>query len=188
MAEEEKKEEPKEGVVDAPPAGPKIIMGMPLLIFIFFALNALVMLGGTGYIFWAMMLYKKPPVTNTQVVTEIQKKMAKKILDTPKGGDFFVETYAEMTVNLRSPAGGKPHYCTVEVALACPNERCQNQLKSLKAKVEDTVQTAIAERSFSELTSLETKFRLKHEITQKVNALLKETAIIDVYFQSFVVQ
>jgi len=181
-------DEKKEGEEAEAPKGPKLIMGLPLVIFIFLALNVVIMLGGTGYIVWAMLLFKKPPITNTQVVTEIQKKVEKKLPSVVSNGELFIENYAEMTVNLRSQTGGKNHYATVEVSLACATENCQNQVKGIKAKVEDTVQSAIAARSYTELNSLETKFRLKHEITQKVNSFLKDAAIVDVYFQNFVVQ
>lgn len=176
---------PAEGKEEAP-KGPKMILGMPLPQFAFVAVNVLVMLGGMGFIVWASLLYKKPAITDGQVVAEIQKKV-----EAPKlqvGDGYFAESYAEMTITLKSPQGGKNHYATVEVSLVCGSEECLRQVKENKAKIEDAIQNGLSSRSYAELGSLEVKFRVKHEIQGKVNSFLKDTAIIDVLFTSFLVQ
>ncbi len=166
------------------PAGPKMIMGMPLPQFAFVAGNLLVMLGGLGFIVWASLLYKKPAITETQVVQKITKEATK----VQVGDGFFAESYPEMTITLKSPQGGKNHYATVEVTLICGSESCFQQVKANKAKIEDAIQTGISSRSYTELGSLEVKFRVKHEILGKVNSFLKDAAIVDVLFTSFLVQ
>ncbi len=168
------------------PAGPKIILGLPLPQFLFVAVNLLVMLGGLGYIIQVSLLYKKPAITDEQVVAEVQKKETK--LKELVGDGFFVESYPEMTVTLRSQSGGKAHFATVEISLVCGAETCLNQVKANKAKIEDAIQTVLGSRSYTELGSLEVKFRVKHEIMERVNSLLSDTAVLDVLFPAFLVQ
>jgi flagellar FliL protein len=176
MAEDKKEEVP---------AGPKLVMGLPLPLFAFLAVNTLVMLGGLGFVVQASLLYKKPPITETQVVAEIQKKVEKK----PEGASgLFIESYPEATINLRTQQGGKNHYASVEVSLVCTTERCVEQLKSVRAKVEDAIQSAVSARSYTELQSLDVKYRIKHEVLGRVNSFLKETAVTEVLFTNFVVQ
>jgi flagellar FliL protein len=183
MADEkaEKKDEAAEK-----PAGPKKLLGMPMLQAIIVLANVLIMLGGMGYIVWASLIYKKPPITEPQAVKEITKKVEKATETTGKG--VFTETYQEMTITLDSQKGGRNRYATVEVVLLCGSEECLTQVKGNRAKIEDAIQSTISSRSFSELASLEVKFRLKHELVGKVNSFLKEVAVVDVLFTTFLVQ
>jgi flagellar FliL protein len=182
MADEKADEAKKEEA----PAGPKVILGMPMPQFLFVVVNTLVMLGGLGFIVWASLLYKKPAITDEQVVHEIEKKAEEPKLQV--GDGFFAESYSEMTITLKGQQGGKNHYATVQVSLVCGSEECLSQVKANKAKIEDAIQTGISSRTYTELGSLEVKFRVKHEIMGKVNSFLKGTAIIDVLFTDFLIQ
>lgn len=179
---DEKSEEKK----DEAPAGPKMILGLPMPQFLFVVINALVMLGGLGFIVWASLLYKKPPITDEQAVKEIVKKA-----EEPKiviGDGTFIESYSEMMITLKGQQGGKIHYVSVEAAIQCGSEACLNQVKANKAKIEDAIQSAISARTYTELSSLDVKFRVKQDIMTRVNSTLKDTAIVDVLFTSFLVQ
>lgn len=184
MADEKAAE--KEAVPEAP-AGPKMILGLPLLQFVFIAVNLLVMGGGLAFIIHASLIYKKPAITEDAVITEIKKKEAARLKRLDESG-FFVENYQEMTITLRGEQGGKTHYATVEMSLVCGSENCISQLKENRAKVEDTVQTVMGSRSYTELGSLEVKFRVKHEIMGKVNTFLVDTAVTDVLFTNLLIQ
>lgn len=179
-------EKAAEGKKEEAPAGPKMILGMPLPQFLFVVINILIMLGGLGFIVWASLLYKKPAITNDQVVKEIVKKVEEPKLQVGTG--FFAESYPEMTITLKGQQGGKVHYATVEVSIVCGSEECVAQVRNNKAKIEDAIQNGLSSRTYTELGSLEVKFRVKHEIMSKVNGFLKDTAIIDVLFTSFLVQ
>ncbi len=168
------------------PEGPKRILGLPLPIFIFVAVNLLVMLGAFGFIVYATLVYKKPAITEDMAQSEITKK-EKKIAALPEQG-YIAISYPEMTISLRSEQGGKTHYATIEATLVCGTAECEAQVKENKAKVEDAIQTVMSARSYLELSSLETKFRVKHEILGQVNSFLKDTAAVDLLFTSFLIQ
>ena len=104
------------------------------------------------------------------------------------GEDVLTIAYPEMTITLRGELGGKTRYATLEAAIVCGSEACQSQIEENKAKVLDIIQTAMSSRSYTELSSLETKFRVKHEILNQVNTLLKGTAALDFLFSSFLIQ
>ena len=171
---------------DEAPAGPKLIMGMGIPAFAFVAANVLVSVGATAFIVHASLLYKKPAITEEQVSHEVTRTEQKKAADV--GDGFFPVSYGEMTITLRGQQGGKTHYATIETTLVCGTEACKAQVEENKAKVEDAIQTAMGARSFAELSSLETKFRVKHEILNKVNSILKGTAALDLLFTNFLVQ
>jgi flagellar basal body-associated protein FliL len=183
MADEKAPEGEKK---DEAPAGPKMILGIPLPVFLFIVANVVVMAGAFYLILNAALLYKRPPITEAQVVSEIQKKEEKEAIVV--GDGFFTESFSEMTITLRGNRGGKNHYATVEVAVVCGSEDCVRQVKGNKAKIEDAIQTAVGDRSYSELASLDTKFRVKHELLVKVNSFLEKTAALEVLFTNFVTQ
>lgn len=173
-----------EGAKDEAPAGPKMIMGMPLMTFLFVVINVVVMAGAFGFIVQASLFYKKPAITDAQVTAEIQTK-EKKI---ESGDEVIAVSYPEMTITLRGEQGGKIHYATLEATVICGSEECKAQVDENKAKIQDAIQTVMSERTYTELTSLETKFRVKHEILNLVNSFLKDTAAVDLLFTSFLVQ
>lgn len=183
MAEKEAAE--KDAKEEAP-AGPKMIMGMTIPVLAFVAVNVLVTLGATGFVVYASLLYKKPAITEEQVSHEVTKAEVKKAAEV--GEDFLPVSYAEMTITLRGQAGGKSHYATIETTIVCGSEACKAQVEENRAKVEDAIQSALGARSFTELSSLETKFRVKHEILNKVNSFLKNTAAVDLLFTNFLIQ
>jgi flagellar basal body-associated protein FliL len=145
------------------PAGPKMILGMPIPKLAFFLANLIVMCGGLAFIIHATLIYKKPVITDDDAVREIKRKEAaiRKHLDE---SGYFTESYPEMTISLKGEQGGKSHYATVEITVVCGSDNCQDQLRENKAKVEDTIQTVLGARSYTELGSLDVKFRVKHEI------------------------
>ncbi|MGZ3694548.1 MAG: flagellar basal body-associated FliL family protein [Bdellovibrionota bacterium] len=169
------------------PTGPKMIMGMPLLQFVFIVVNLLIMGGGLAFIIHASLIYKKPAITDSAVINEIKKKETARLKLLDESG-FFTENYQEMTITLRGEQGGKTHYATLEMSLVCGSENCLSQLKENRAKVEDTVQTVMGARSYSELGSLEVKFRVKHDIMSKINTFLEGTAVTDVLFTNLLIQ
>ena len=164
-------------------AAPKVILGLPLLQFIFVVVNLLLMVGGLFFIY-STANYRKPPITEPQAELEMKNKITKKSTDENAG--FFVESYPEMHINLRSQQGGKPHFAAVEVSIVCPNQGCLDLVKANRAKLEDLVQTVISSRSYSEINSLDVKFRIKHELVNKANALVQDAGITEVLFSNFV--
>lgn len=183
MAEKEAQE--KDGAAEAP-AGPKLIMGMTIPVLAFVAVNVLVSIGATAFIVHASLLYKKPAITEEQVSHELTKAAQKAA--TEIGDEYLPIGYAEMTITLRGQRGGKSHYATVETTLVCGSESCKMQVEDNRAKVEDAIQSALGARSYTELASLETKFRVKHEILNRVNSFLKGTAAVDLLFTNFLIQ
>ena len=171
---------------DEAPASPKMILGMPLLTFLLVAVNVLMTAGAFAYIVHASLFYKKPAITEAQATAEITKAEKKRAVQA--GDEVLSINYPEMTITLRGEQGGKVHYATVEASIICGSEECQAQVAENKAKVQDTIQTVLSARSYTELSSLDTKFRMKHEILNQVNSFLKDTAAVDLLFTAFLIQ
>jgi flagellar basal body-associated protein FliL len=184
MADEKK---PAEGAAAEAPKQPKIILGFPLPIFILIALNLLVMSGGLGYLTWFKILRKSPVLTEESAEKQVLSA-AKPAVTTPVNTGIFTEVYPERTINLRSARGGTSHYVTVEVAIECGNEECQQALKAIRAKVEDTIQSSFAQKSYTELSTVDAKFRMRHQMLEKINSFLLKSPALDLYFSSLIIQ
>lgn len=195
MAEKEAKEAPaakgggdKDEEGEAP-AGPKLILGFKLPAFLLIVLNFLTMAGGFGFVYYWKMVYKPPVITEASSKAQIKKDSEleeKKKLQAD--GELRMVQLPEMNINLRSKVGGRNHYATLTIAMKCNNDACMEEMKNLRVKVEDTIQTIISARSYQELTMSEASFRLKHEITRSVNTLLKKGTITDTFFSDYTVQ
>jgi flagellar basal body-associated protein FliL len=168
------------------PAGPKLIMGLPLPIFLFAAINTIVTVGSLGFIVQAALLYKKPAITEEQVTAEITKVEKKKVEETET--EVLTVSYPEMTITLKGEQGGKTHFATVEASLVCGSDTCKSEVDENRAKIEDVIQTVMSAHSYTELTSLETKFRVKNQILNQVNSFLKSSSAVDFLFTNFLIQ
>jgi flagellar FliL protein len=122
----------------------------------------------------------KEEIKKTSELEEKQKLAA--------DGAVRIINLPEMNINLRSRVGGRNHYATISIAMKCNNDACMEEMKALRVKVEDTIQTMISSRSYAELTMSEASFRLKHEITRSVNSLLKNGTVTDTFFSDYTVQ
>ena len=171
------------------PSGPKMILGLPLPILGLVAANVLVMLGGFGFIYYWKLVYKPPVIT--EVATKAEIKKVSELEEKQKiaaDGAVRIVNLPEMNINLRSKVGGRNHYATIAIAMKCNNDACMEEMRALRVKVEDTIQTIISSRSYAELTMSEASFRLKHEITRSVNSLLKNGTVTDTFFSDYTVQ
>src|SRR3989344_3618532 len=181
MAEKEKPTQ-KERDGDEVPAGPKQLFGMPLPMALFVVLNVVTVVGGFVSIYYWKMIYKPPVITEAasklQIKTDSELEEKKKLA---ADGALRIVQLPEMNVNLRSKVGGRNHYATLTIAMKCNNDPCMEEMKALRVKVEDTIQSMISVRSYAELTMSEASFRLKHEITRAVNGVLRRGTITETY-------
>lgn len=174
---------------EAKPRGPIIIMGMSLPVFILIALNLLVTTGALGYVYYMKKVYKSPIVKEREERAKIQASAkAERDAFLAVDGQVRILRLPEMNVNLRTQVGGKNHYASFAVALECNNEACMTELKSYRAKIEDEIQGLVGARSFNELSMGESIYRLKHDITQKVNTIIRQGTVTDTFFYSYLVQ
>lgn len=181
-------EKPKKDGAEAE-AGPKLIMGMTVPVLALVALNFLVMSGGVGYIYYIRLVYKPPVITESVTKAEIKKTVeAEEKKRLGADGEFRLISLPEMNINLRSRVGGRNHYATVTIGLKCNNDACMQQVKTLRVKLEDAIQTLIASRSYAELTMSEASYRLKHEITKTVNSIIEEGTVTDTFFSDYTIQ
>lgn len=94
----------------------------------------------------------------------------------------------DILVNLSSSGGDRTQYLKVKVVLELPDEAMKTQIGPLMPRVMDMFQTYLRELRASDLDGSAGLYRLKEELTRRVNAAIAPDRINAVLFKEIVVQ
>lgn len=94
----------------------------------------------------------------------------------------------EVLVNLSNPGGDRSHYLKVKVTLELADAALQPQIQSAMPRVMDAFQTYLRELRPTDLDGSAGLYRLKEELTRRVNATIAPSRINAVLFKEIVVQ
>jgi len=95
----------------------------------------------------------------------------------------------DVLVNLSSSGGSdRTQYLKVKVTLELPDQMMSEQIKPLMPRLMDTFQTYLRELRPTDLDGSAGLYRLKEELTRRVNAAIAPSRINAVLFKEIVVQ
>jgi flagellar FliL protein len=94
----------------------------------------------------------------------------------------------EILVNLSNPGGDRPQYLKVKVVLELPEQKMIEQITPIMPRVMDAFQTYLRELRASDLDGSAGLYRLKEELTRRINVSIAPTRINAVLFKEIVVQ
>lgn len=95
----------------------------------------------------------------------------------------------DVLVNLSSSgAGDRTQYLKVKVTLELPNEAMSAQIQPIMPRLTDAFQTYLRELRVTDLDGSAGLYRLKEELTRRVNASIAPSRINAVLFKEIVVQ
>lgn len=152
---------------EAPKAKPKFSRKMIIIA----AAAALLIGGGAGgYVFLGHGKSEKPKV-------EEAKAKPAAFVDLP-----------DVLVNLANSGTERTQYLKVKVVLEVPDAGLVERIKPLMPRVMDTFQTYLRELRPTDLDGSAGLYRLKEELTRRVNAVLAPNHIDAVLFKEIVVQ
>ncbi len=100
---------------------------------------------------------------------------------------MFVDV-PDMLVNLVGSPGERVQYLKVKVVLEVKEEKQVEAIKPTMPRVTDIFQTYLRELRPSDLNGSAGLFRLKEELTRRVNAAVAPTQVSAVLFKEIVVQ
>lgn len=153
---------------DKPPA-PKRKFPLKLVLI---ALGGLLLLGGGGG--GAFYFLKAKPSGNT-VAAAAPKPPA--FLDLP-----------DTLVNLANTGGERPQYLKVKIVLELPDQAMVQQVQPVMPRVMDSFQTYLRELRPTDLEGSAGLYRLKEELTRRVNNAISPSRVSAVLFKEIVVQ
>jgi flagellar protein FliL len=132
------------------------------------AFLALVAVGGGGYWFLA-------------------KKPAPKVEENAVKPTVFVDL-PEVLVNLSNTGSERTQYLKVKIVLEVAEQKVVTQITPIMPRVMDAFQTYLRELRPSDLEGSAGLYRLKEELTRRVNASIAPNRINAVLFKEIVVQ
>jgi flagellar FliL protein len=124
--------------------------------------------GGTGYFMLSGAKHAKPAVAKAKPAV---------FLDVP-----------EVLVNLSTAGGDRTQYLKVKVVLELPDASATPEIKNTMPRVMDAFQTYLRELRPTDLDGSAGLYRLKEELTRRVNAAIAPVRINAVLFKEIVVQ
>ena len=94
----------------------------------------------------------------------------------------------EVIVNLSTPGSDRMQYLKIKVVLELPNQKMIEQITPIMPRVMDAFQTYLRELRPSDLDGSAGLYRLKEELTRRVNVAIAPSRISAVLFKEIVVQ
>jgi flagellar FliL protein len=163
-ADAETTEESAEG---AAPAKRKLPLKLILI-----AVGGLVVVGGGGFGAYKMFFggHKEPPPAAATVKPAV-------FVDLP-----------EVLVNLSNTGGERTQYLKVKIVLELADQTLMQQIQPVMPRLTDTFQTYLRELRPTDLDGSAGLYRLKEELTRRVNALIAPNKVNAVLFKEIVVQ
>ena len=171
QAEQEVEEKPDEQAEQPQSAIAKLKKKLPLKLVIIAAAGLLVLGGGgtAGYLYFH---HKE------------QAAAAEKAETKPA---IFVDL-PDVLVNLSNAGADRTQYLKVKIVLEVPDPHVVEQIKPLMPRVMDAFQTYLRELRPTDLDGSAGLYRLKEELTRRVNAAVAPNRITAVLFKEIVVQ
>ena len=105
----------------------------------------------------------------------------------PPKPPVFVDV-PDMLVNLSAAPGDRVQYLRVKIALEVKEEKQAEEIKPSMPRVTDIFQTYLRELRASDLSGSAGLFRLKEELTKRVNVAVAPIKVSAVLFKEIVVQ
>jgi flagellar FliL protein len=172
QAEAEVEEEPDDDA-EAPAAKPKFKLALPSLKVMIIAAAGLLVLGGggtAGYIFF----FSHGSGHDKAAKTEAKPAT---FVDMP-----------DVLVNLANSGNDRTQYLKVKIVLELPDAKLVGEIQPLMPRVMDAFQTYLRELRPTDLDGSAGLYRLKEELTRRVNAAVAPHRITAVLFKEIVIQ
>ena len=166
-----------EGLEGAEAPGGKKKMGMIIGIIV-----GLLILGGGGYYAY-INFFKEKPAEEKPADGEGTKEVAPVEEDVNLGLMFPLDPFV---VNLAGSEGKRFLKVTISLELSTPEVHLE--LKENIQKITDSILVLLSSKAFEDVYSVQGKFKLKDEITTRVNRFLVVGHVKDAYFTEFIIQ
>lgn len=142
----------------------------------------LAVLGGGGYYAY-ITFFQEKPVEEAPAEGEGAEGKAPVEEDVSLGVMFPLDPFV---VNLAGSEGKRFLKVTISLELSTPEVHVE--LKENIHKITDSVLVLLSSKAFEDVYSVQGKFKLKDEITTRVNRFLVVGHVKDAYFTEFIIQ
>lgn len=157
---------------------------LKLIIIILLLLIILGVLGGAGY-----MMFLKPKPEETAENAPAKKSAAPKKEKKKEGtGIGMLYPLENFIVNMADSGGTRYLRVTLQLELDDTKKKFVEALDMRKPQLRDAILTVLASKRYEEVSSAQGKLILKQELLRRLNSLITEGSIVNIYFTEFVAQ
>ena len=158
----------------------------PKILIILIILLLLAALGGGGY--YAYINFFKKPAEEEKVSQGDEKKEAPKEEGEapPLPGLGIMVPMEPFIVNLAQSKGKR--FLKVAITLELSSLEVNAEINENIQKITDSILILLSSKTFEDVYSVQGKFKLKDEVTTRVNRFLVLGHVKDAYFTEFVIQ
>jgi flagellar FliL protein len=144
----------------------------------------LVVLGGVGF---AVLTFAPGLFSSSNEATG-EKAASGESADASKAAEPIGILYPmkPFIVNLAEAAGKR--YLKINIDLELTNKEVQSEINARMAPIQDSLLILLSSKSFSDISTVEGKMRLRMEIIGRINNFLVQGRVKNAYFTEFVVQ
>ncbi len=144
----------------------------------------IVIAGAGGYFAQELISGKSPvPASSVPAVPEQTPTVGTRSAPLPVG---VMVPLAPFVVNLAKTKGSR--ILKVTVTLELNNSEVQPEVEDNRQRIMDSILVLLSSKTFEEVYSIQGKFKLKDEITTRVNRFLAMGHVREVYFSEFLIQ
>ncbi len=164
-----------------------------LIIVIFLFVLLLIVIGAIGFLVVSGPSDENtatPAATEASAQNKGNAASANKNAGTQRGSDYAnigpMFPLQPFTLNLLSDGGARYVKCTIQ--LEENTELLQPELEKKTAIIRDIIIRSLTSKTFEEVSTTKGKERLKDELVGKINEVLTDGFVKNIYFTDFVVQ
>lgn len=152
--------------------------------------NTLVIAGVLGLFVYTKMVYKRPPITESQQRKRLASPEKKvEVVHNQKKGLVHLDA---ITANLDpfTDLDGKQklHYVSLSLSVEIRDEKEVSKFEAIKPIVLDQILQQLGKRKFEDLNQVQGRYLFRSLIIDATNAYLKEPVVTEVYFTNFLLQ
>lgn len=138
----------------------------------------LVAIGGGGFFAYTKLLAPKPAVSEEDANAETKKEPVE-----VEGEMFELEPFV---VNLSDPKAKR--FLKIKVTMELDSPEAKVKAEKLVPKMRDMVIMMLTSLSFEEVMTPEGKIRIRDELLERFNLILRPERVRNIYFTDFVIQ
>lgn len=190
------------GTEAAPPGPSKLPMLLALL-------NTVALLGAGGLLVFTKLVFKRPPITESQERSRLEKLAAAQAAHLIPGQISFEPVTINILPTQLNPQsaqeapGSLPvrnHFVTVGFSLELRDGSRKDEVEELRPVILDRLLGALSRKRFNELSSVQGRYVLRNQLMEIVNRAaagvaedekhpyLSDGLVTNVYFTTFLVQ
>ena len=117
-------------------------------------------------------------------------------LTTPKGEEgkeakrhhkeTFLYTMEPVVVNLFDPTGKR--YLQISLAFELGDKKLEEEIKNNEPKIKDVIISVLSSKTPEEVLKAEAKEVIKNELLHKINSILGEEVVLNIYITQYIVE